>query len=179
MSQCRKLEDSVSKIPKHEATKRKPKTPTQPQPLPDYRDSSSVAESIDRFASIFSTYVTQARNGDNGASMFTHPDGYPVKVALEQGEQGSNPIQLTLSENDYDDTMNRFVTALERIADAVAKIAGLSRPRLESWHEQDEYEPRCKDIAVDGGAPGPKTTAAEGNGHSRAESEKSSNTNAK
>jgi hypothetical protein len=52
--------------------------------------------------------------------------------------------------------MGRWVTAIERIADAVAKLAGLSRPRLESWHEQDEYEPRHKDIAVEGGAPGPK-----------------------
>jgi hypothetical protein len=53
--------------------------------------------------------------------------------------------------------MDRLVTAFERIADSVAKLAGLTRPRLESWHEQDQYEPRSKNIAVDGGAPGPKT----------------------
>jgi len=48
---------------------------------------------------------------------------------------------------------------LERIADSVAKLAGLTRPRLESWHEQDAYEPRYKDAACDGGAPGPKQAA--------------------
>ena len=56
--------------------------------------------------------------------------------------------------------MDRLVTAVERIADSIAKLAGLSRPRLESWHEQDEYEPRYKDIAVDSGAPGPKNSRA-------------------
>jgi hypothetical protein len=69
-------------------------------------------------------------------------------------------LRLTLAENDYDDTMGRVVTAFERIADSIAKLAGLSRPRLESWHEQEEYEPRGKSTACDGGAPGPKTDAA-------------------
>ena len=35
--------------------------------------------------------------------------------------------------------MDRFITAVERIADSLARLAGLSRPRLEAWHEQDEY----------------------------------------
>lgn len=51
-----------------------------------------------------------------------------------------------------------MVTAFERIADSVARLAGLPRPRLESWHEQDVYEPRYKDVSVDGGAPGPKAS---------------------
>jgi hypothetical protein len=71
-------------------------------------------------------------------------------------------LRLTLAENDYDDTMGRVVTAFERIADSVAKLAGLSRPRLESWHEQEDYEPRYKSTAGDGGAPGPKTDAPKG-----------------
>jgi hypothetical protein len=83
-------------------------------------------------------------------------DEHATTLSLGQGSHTS-PVKLTLAENDYDDTMDRFVTALQRIADSVSKLAGLSRPRLESWHEQDEYEPRYKDIAVDGGAPGPKT----------------------
>jgi hypothetical protein len=85
-------------------------------------------------------------------------DECAATLSLGQGSN-TNPIKLTLSENDYDDTMGRLVAAFERIADSVAKLAGLTRPRLESWHEQDEYEPRHKDIAVDGGAPGPKDAA--------------------
>src|SRR5579862_5193742 len=82
-------------------------------------------------------------------------DGFGVHLTVAQGSN-IHPIKVTLADNDFDDTMDRFVTAVERIADSVAKLAGLSRPRLESWHEQVEYEPRYKDIAVDGGAPGPK-----------------------
>jgi len=89
-----------------------------------------------------------------GISKLTSDDS-SVGLALCQNLYGK-PVQLTLSSNDYDDTMGRLVTALERIADSVSKLAGLTRPRLESWHEQDEYEPRYKDIAVDGGAAGPR-----------------------
>jgi len=69
---------------------------------------------------------------------------------------GCLPVKVTLAENINDDTMDRFVTAVERIADSLARLAGLNRPRLESWHEQEEYEPRYKSIACDGGSPGPK-----------------------
>jgi hypothetical protein len=72
--------------------------------------------------------------------------------------EGVYPVKITLAEDDTGDTMDRFVSALERIADSVAKLAGLSRPRLERWYEQEEYEPRYRCVASDGGAPGPKTT---------------------
>jgi hypothetical protein len=75
-------------------------------------------------------------------------------LSLSTG-RATNPVKITLADDDYSDTMGRLVTAFERIADSVAKLAGLSRPRLESWHEQDAYEPRYKDVAVDGGVPGP------------------------
>ena len=68
----------------------------------------------------------------------------------------TDPVKLTLAPNDYDDTLDRVVTAFERIADSLARLAGLSRPRLECWHEQEEYTPRYRHIACDGGAPGPK-----------------------
>jgi hypothetical protein len=84
-------------------------------------------------------------------------DDHTVGLSVGQGAN-TNPIKLTLADNDFDDTMNRLVTAFERIADSVAKLAGLNRPRLESWHEQDAYVPRYKDIAVDGGAPVPKAS---------------------
>ena len=90
----------------------------------------------------------------SAVARLTHDD-HTVGLALCQHQYGA-PIKLTLAENDNDDTMGRFVTALERIADSVAKLAGLTRPRLESWHEQEEYEPRYKDVACDGGGPGPK-----------------------
>jgi hypothetical protein len=48
----------------------------------------------------------------------------------------TNPVHITLAPNDDgDDTLERLVTAFERVADSVAKLAGLSRPRLEPWHD--------------------------------------------
>jgi hypothetical protein len=72
---------------------------------------------------------------------------------------GTDPVKITLCPDDYDDTMDRLVTAVERIADSLARLAGLSRPRLESWHEQEGYTPRYRKIACDGGAPGPPPTS--------------------
>jgi hypothetical protein len=147
------LEDYV-KIPKHEPSKKtKGKRLTLadvPHADPAFVDVTSVADALDGLTNVISTYVTNEREGANGASLYTSPDGNPVKVAL------NDPVTITLAANDYDDTMDRFVTALERIADSVAKLAGLGRPRLESWHEQEEYQPRYKAVACDGGAPGPK-----------------------
>ena len=80
---------------------------------------------------------------------------YTVSLSVGQGSN-TNPIKLTLSDNEYEDTMDRLVTAFERIADSVARLAGLSRPRLEHWHEQNEYTPLYRDSACDGGVPGPK-----------------------
>jgi hypothetical protein len=79
-------------------------------------------------------------------------------ISLSTG-YGTDPVKLTLCPNDYDDTLDRLVTAVERIADSLARLAGLDRPRLELWHEQEEYTPRYKETACDGGAPGPKADA--------------------
>jgi hypothetical protein len=79
-------------------------------------------------------------------------------ISLSTG-YGTDPVKLTLATNNYDDTTDRVVTAIERIADSLARLAGLSRPRLECWHEQEEYTPRYKESACDGGAPGPKADA--------------------
>ena len=89
-----------------------------------------------------------------GLARLTSED-HTVNLTLGQGSNIS-PVKITLAENNFDDTMDRLVTAVERIADSLARVAGLSRPRLESWHEQDEYDPRYKASAPDGGAPGPK-----------------------
>jgi hypothetical protein len=69
-----------------------------------------------------------------------------------------SPVKVTLADNDNDDALERLLTAAERIADSLARVAGLSRPRLEQWHEQCEYEPRYRSSACDGGAPGPAKT---------------------
>ena len=74
---------------------------------------------------------------------------------------GTSPVKLTLADNDEEDAMDRFLSAFERIADSLAKLAGLSRPRLERWYEQEEYEPRYKNIACDGGVPGPAEGAVQ------------------
>ena len=65
-------------------------------------------------------------------------------------------VKITLATDDYndDETMSRLVMAVERIADSLGRLAGLSRPRLESWREQEEYEPRHKSSVCDGGTPG-------------------------
>src|SRR5690349_16882591 len=63
----------------------------------------------------------------NGIGRLTNED-FPVHLILAQGSN-TNPVQITLKSNDYDDTMDRLVTALERIADSIARLAGLSRPR--------------------------------------------------
>jgi hypothetical protein len=101
---------------------------------------SGVEESLDWIARALDRLTGGLTNGEHDFSLTST----------------AGPVKLTLVVSDEDDTMDRFITALERIADSVAKLAGLTRPRLESWHEQDEYNPRFKDVACDGGAPGPK-----------------------
>ena len=80
-------------------------------------------------------------------------DDNTVGVVLGQNRY-AGPVKITFADNDEEDTVDRLVTAFERMADSVAKLAGLSRPRLERWHEQSDYQPRYRDSACDGGAPG-------------------------
>ena len=82
-------------------------------------------------------------------------DDHTVGVVLGQNRY-AGPVKITFADNDEEDTVDRLVTAFERIADSVARLAGLSRPRLEHWHEQNEYTPLYRDSACDGGVPGPK-----------------------
>ena len=81
-------------------------------------------------------------------------------ISLSTG-YNTHPVKLTVAESDYDDTMGRVVTAIERIADSLARLAGLNRPRLECWHDGDEYMPPYRKTAFDGGAPGPSAEVAE------------------
>jgi hypothetical protein len=149
-------------FPKHETKKAKARKPRQPEKTETKVVlTGPVSESHVRTPSIQHdiNYVAGLGGIEQSLDALTEVMGLPKRVHLST-EYKSDPVRLTLSENDYDDTMARIVTAFERIADAVSRLAGLSRPRLESWHEQDDYEPRYKDTACDGGAPGPKTKAA-------------------
>jgi hypothetical protein len=115
----------MPEIPKHEAATIAPrkgkKQPQQPQPAPPTApariDTSGIACALDELAAVVSRYVNRAGSDDhNSLAVFTGPEGsgfHPVLLAF-QGE-----------------TTDRIATALERIADAIAKTAGLNLPSLE------------------------------------------------
>jgi hypothetical protein len=63
-------------------------------------------------------------------------DGQAISISTGYG---SDPVKVTLSANDSDDIMDSLVTAFERIADSVSRLAGLNRPRVVSWDEKREY----------------------------------------
>ncbi len=76
-------------------------------------NSHPVADAINGLASVVSTYVTQARNGDNGHSLYTTPNGYPVKIAFEDDLQS---LTLYLE----GEAVESIADSLKRIADAMA-----------------------------------------------------------
>jgi hypothetical protein len=144
--------------------KRESKQPPQPNtvvltgPEPSYGGSMrSIQHDINHVAGM-DGIEGSLDNLASAVARLTHDD-HSVGVAVCQNRYGT-PVQLALTDTDGNDMMDRLVAAFERIADSVAKLAGLNRPRLESWHEQDEYTPRYKDTACDGGSPGPKKDAA-------------------
>jgi hypothetical protein len=122
---------------------------------PPYTPSPAMQHDINHVAGLGDVATHLDWIGDAVARL-THDD-HNVGVTVCQNRYGG-PIKLTLAANDEEDTLDRLVTAFERIADSVAKLAGLTRPRLEEWHHQDAYEPRYYD-APGGEAPGPKTAA--------------------
>jgi hypothetical protein len=110
------------KQPKQRATKkRESEKQTPPQPEPD----TSVAEAIRHFASIFSTWVTQERDGDNGSGLYSSPRAYPVRLQLinEDDIDLVDGIVGALDEQGgrQGAALERIATAFERIADAMTK----------------------------------------------------------
>jgi len=132
-------------IPKHEATARRKKKPPQPPQAPDattvvvtgppnpdapfhaerpmqheinrVAGLSGIEGALDELAGVVSGYVNRAASDDhNSLAVFTGPEG-----------SGYNPVLLAFQ----GDTTDRIATALERIADALAKTAGLNLPSLE------------------------------------------------
>lgn len=126
-------------IPKHEATARRKKKQPQPAPAPQplvvtgppveygrpsiqhdinhVEGLSGIEGALNELAAVVSRYVNRAASDDhNSLAVFTGPEGsgfHPVLLAF-QGE-----------------TTDRIATALERIADALSKTAGLNLPSLE------------------------------------------------
>jgi hypothetical protein len=147
----------VSTIPKHESAPRKKKTPQQPpQPPTDgitkiavtgpMSDHSGHHRSMQHDINHVAGMDGIEGSLDNLVSVVKRLtlDDHSVGVTVCQNQYGG-PIKLAMSDGDGEDMMDRLVAAFERIADSVAKLAGLNRPRLESWHDQDSYEPRYKD----------------------------------
>jgi hypothetical protein len=100
------------------------KTEKDPDPgadyrISDFRHSCCVEEALDGLTSVISTYVTQARNGDNGSGLYSDPSSYPVKVEFEGGVQSLNVFL-------YGDALDIIADSLKRIADAMAMSRGLT-----------------------------------------------------
>jgi hypothetical protein len=158
----------MTAIPKHEVTTPAPRKGkrTQPQseqaspqpivvtgppnPLAPFHAERSIQHDINHVAGLAG--IEESLDCLARAVARLTSDEHDISLSTGWNTQ---PVKITLACNDQDDELDRVITAFERIADSVAKLAGLNRPRLEQWHEQDEYEPRYKDVACDGGAPGP------------------------
>jgi hypothetical protein len=128
------------------AGKKKKRESQKPRTTSDYRDSQSVARAIDGFASIVSTYVTDARNGEHhdytGLSEIAtqleaihnslrsyneNTTNGENKLAIFTGPEGSgyHPILIALDPSSETtenilEVAGRIATAFERIADAMA-----------------------------------------------------------
>lgn len=73
-----------------------------------------------------------------GIAAITSDDG---AISLTSGR--CVPIKITLAANDEEDTLADLVHAFQRIADSLAKLAGLDRPPLEpEWSRQAEIPAR-------------------------------------
>lgn len=147
----------MSVIPKHESKKRKAKPVNTAQDpdearygsealaknavfeANDYRTSdrkhsSCVEEALDGLTSVICTYVTQARDGDNGSGLYSSPTAYPVKVRLitDDGIDVLDGIVCALEEqgDKQSAALDRIATAFERIADVMSASKGNSNASL-------------------------------------------------
>lgn len=101
-------------------------------PPPPHRDSPDVALAIRHLASIVSTYVGSARDGDIGSGLYSTPKAYPVRVAFV-GADGGGEQELTVSLHlsgdglDYasgiDDSLMSIDESFKSIADSFKRIA--------------------------------------------------------
>ena len=66
-------------------------------------------------------------------------DGTSISLCTARG---TVPLKIALAENDEDDALADLTHAFQRIADSLAKLAGLNRPPLEPEWCRD---PKCND----------------------------------
>ena len=94
------------------------------------RHSRCVEEALDGLTSVISTYVTQARDGDNGSSLFTDPSGHPARVELSFEYNDDGPTFGIHIPGEALDALNSIADSFKRIADAMtggkADSAGLT-----------------------------------------------------
>ena len=139
----------MTAIPKHEPNKKAKATRTRltvaAQPDEDRatkyrvadsqygRHSSCLEEAIDRFASIFSTYVTDSRNGEQMTETASELEGlaHSVKSYVVNAVDGENTLNLFTGPHDFPmrlvlegDAVDSIAESLKRIADAMTKTAG-------------------------------------------------------
>jgi len=81
----------------------------------DDRHSRCVEEALDGLTSVVSTYVTQARDGDNGSGLYSNPSGYPVKVALTFEDEDGMGVGIYL----HSEALDSIADSFKRIADAM------------------------------------------------------------
>jgi hypothetical protein len=75
------------------------------------RNSSCIEEALDDLRSVISTYVTQARDGENGSGLYSSPNAHPVRVAITDEVE----VSLFLEGPGIDS----IADSLKRIADAM------------------------------------------------------------
>ncbi len=146
-------QDEVKRSKAKKATGKKHEAAKKPEPVnvvvagPDGHGTPSIQHDINYVAGLID--VRDSLDSIAQGLRRLTSDEYNVHITTGYG---TGPVKLTLADNDEEDAMDRFISAFERIADSLAKLAGLSRPRLERWYEQEEYEPRYRSVACDGGA---------------------------
>jgi hypothetical protein len=111
-------------FPKHEPSK-KGKGAKKKQlaaDVPDHGavvDMTCVADAIEGFGRIFSTWVSRQLAGENGQPLYSSQPGYPVKVALTSlagDEEAFHSVELELS----GPVAHSIADSLKRIADPMA-----------------------------------------------------------
>jgi hypothetical protein len=109
-------------IPKHEPSKKtkgmKKARLTEVADHGAFVDVTPIAEAIDGFGHIFSTWVSRELAGDNAQPLYSQSTGYPVKVALtslDGDEDAYHSVEIELTGT----AIHSIADSLKRIADAM------------------------------------------------------------
>ena len=147
-------------IAKHEVVKAPRKgTTKQPQPQPpqqpvivtgpgkEYPHSTpSIQHDINHVAGLAGIEESL----DALTSAVSRITGADQAIGLTTGH-GIDPVKITLVDDIYEDgPLATLTQAVARIADSLAKIAGLNRPRLERWNESSKWGDHVEEWARTG-----------------------------